>query len=243
MRRLLPLLLLLPVLAGASPVTERCTTAYTDGRYEEAARCFEDLEGMGNVTGDLLYDQGNAWYRAGDVGRAILAWRRAELLIPRDGDLAANLQAARDKVRDDLPLPDTRSALGRTLLGPVDRLAAGELLLLGAVSWAVFFGLLALWLRRRQGAPALAASGLVAVLALLGWGLSTWEQRTAPVGVVLADSISVRSGRDLQSRDLAVLHAGAEVTVVEAGDRWVQIAVPEGPRGWVPAESLGIAQL
>ena len=66
-----------PALALATPASDKCVEQYNAGAYADAARCFEALEAEGHLNGHLLYDQGNAWYRAGDVGRAIHAWRRA----------------------------------------------------------------------------------------------------------------------------------------------------------------------
>ncbi len=239
------ILVALPAVAAASPQSEACVAHYNEGRYSEAAACFEGLEAEGHRNGDLLYDQGNAWYRSGELGRAILAWRRAELLIPLDGDLAANLRASRDRTRDDLPLPDARGPLARTLLVPIDRMAAGELLLLGALAWALLFGLATVRLLRPfpGAAGAMAIGAVIAVLGLGGWAFQRWEHTARPVGVVLDEAVTLRSGRDLQSRDLLVLHEGAEVSVVERGDTWLQVAVPEGPRGWLPAEAVGIAEL
>jgi len=237
--------LLLPVLAAAGPRHEECTSAYTNGAYAEAAACFEDLEDDGHLTGDLLYDQGNAWYRAGENAKAIVAWRRAELLIPRDGDLIANLDAARYRTQDEIPLPRGRGFVVGFLLLPIDSMSGGELLLLGAIGWALLLGGGAVRLRRQYpgASGVLALGGLLVVLGLGGWAFKTWEDATHPVCVVMAEEVTMRSGRDLGSRDLAVLHAGAELSIVERGDEWHQVEINDGPRGWVPAKAITIVEL
>lgn len=242
MKRLLLLLLLLPTVAFATPASDKCVSQYNDGQYTEAARCFEALEAEGHHNGHLLYDQGNAWYRAGDVGRAVHAWRRAGLFLPRDGDLAANLRTAREKTRDDLAPPDERGALGRTLLLPYDRMSANELLLLGAVFWALLLVLGAIRMVRAfpGSAGLLLLCGVLSAGGLIGWGARSIQLATAPLGVVLTEEVTLRSGRDVQSRDLALLHAGAELTVVERTTGWVQVALSSGQRGWLPADSVGL---
>lgn len=229
----------------ATPQSDACVAHYNEGRYADAATCFEGLEAEGHRNGDLLYDQGNAWYRAGEIGRAILAYRRAELLIPRDGDLLANLDSARDRTRDEIPPPDGRGFVLGALLLPIDRASMSELLMLGALGWALLFLLAAVRLVRPfpGAAGGIALGALLAIFGLGGWLFQSWEQSSRPLGVVLAEEVTLRSGRDLQSRDLLVLHEGAEVTVVERGTPWVQVKVPEGPRGWLPSETLGIAEL
>ena len=39
----------------------------------------------------LLFNYGNAEFKAGHLGKAIAAYRRAELLAPRDAEIRANL--------------------------------------------------------------------------------------------------------------------------------------------------------
>ena len=234
--------LLVPALALATPASDKCVEQYNAGAYGDAARCFEALEAEGHHNGHLLYDQGNAWYRAGDVGRAIHAWRRAGLFLPRDGDLAANLKSAREQARDDLAPPDARGPLARTLLMPYDRLAAHELLWLGAIAWALLLllGTVRL-LRAFPGATGLLVlCGVLSAGGLTGWAARSIQIATAPLGVVLSEQVTLRSGRDVQSRDLLVLHAGAELRVVEQTPDWLQIALSSGERGWLPADAVGL---
>ncbi len=239
---ILLLALVLPTTALATPASEACVEQYNAGQYEQAALCFEGLEAEGHHNGHLLYDQGNAWYRAGDIGRAVLAWRRAALYLPRDGDLAANLRTARDQARDDLPPPDERAPLARTLMLPFDSMAASEMLLLGAIAWALLLLLVAIRLVRAfpGGTGLLVLCGLLSFGGLSGWATRTIQLSSRPLGVVLNDEVTLRSGRDLQSRDLLVLHAGAELRVVERSTGWLQVALSSGQRGWLPTGSVGL---
>ena len=91
--------------------------------------------------------------------------------------------------------------------------------------------------------PGIALGALVAALGLGGWLIKGWEQSVRPIGIVLSEEVTLRSGRDLQSRDLLVLHEGAELRVHERTDDWVQVGINEGPRGWLPAGSVGVVEL
>ena len=74
--------------------------AYKEDRYPEAIDGYLELIGQGYVNGHLYYNLGNAYFRAGQIGRAILNYKRAELLIPRDADLNFNLRYALDQTQD-----------------------------------------------------------------------------------------------------------------------------------------------
>jgi len=61
--------------------------------YAEAARHYNYLveeEGLRN--GQLFYTLGNTWFMAGDVGRAILNYRRAEKLSPEQFGCSVQLK-------------------------------------------------------------------------------------------------------------------------------------------------------
>jgi tetratricopeptide (TPR) repeat protein len=221
-----------------------CLALYDAGDYSAAVACFESLETGGAHNGHLLYNLGNAHYRAGDPARALLAYRRASLYLPRDGDLKANLGSARDQIQDDLIPPDIRSPLMSTLLAPYDSLSQKELLITGAVAWVLLMGMLALRLRQRFDYTRLSAAllGSIALFGLLGGVARSYQTENQPIAVVLSEEATVRSGRDVRSTDLVRLHAGAEVGVLEVNEQWMQVALSNGTRGWLPANALGLVR-
>jgi tetratricopeptide (TPR) repeat protein len=89
---------------GPSALFIRANGLYGDGKYAEAATAYEQILAQGIESGAVQYNLGNAYLKAGDVGRAVLAYERARRLIPGDPDLAANLGFARESARD---VPET----------------------------------------------------------------------------------------------------------------------------------------
>jgi tetratricopeptide (TPR) repeat protein len=83
--------------AASAPQTIffKANTRYHDGAYEDAAREYQRLLESGIESGNLFFNLGNAYFKVGDVGRAILNYERAALFMPSDPDLAANLAYAR----------------------------------------------------------------------------------------------------------------------------------------------------
>ncbi len=68
--------------------------AQTPDDYRASARELEAIIADGFQNGAVYYNLGNAYYRAGEYGRAILNYRKAKSLRPRDTYLEANLQQA-----------------------------------------------------------------------------------------------------------------------------------------------------
>src|SRR5213595_3195322 len=72
---------------------------YAQGHFKEAISGYEALVRAGQWSANLFYDLGNAYFRTGDFGHAILNYERALALEQHHPEAAANLQIARDEAR------------------------------------------------------------------------------------------------------------------------------------------------
>lgn len=87
------------LVTGSSAVAEdvpqdrflRAAEAYDAERYGEAIAHYEQLLSAGLRAPELYFNLANAYYRAGDRARAILHYKNAEHLAPRDADIQHNL--------------------------------------------------------------------------------------------------------------------------------------------------------
>src|SRR5580658_6844003 len=77
--------------------------AKTPREYRESATLLESLLADGFRNGAVYYNLGNAYYRAGEYGRAIAAYRKAKPYRPRDPYLEANLRQALSVAPGRLP--------------------------------------------------------------------------------------------------------------------------------------------
>lgn len=71
---------------------ERFDSAKSPDDYRDAAKILESVLADGYENGAVYYNLGNAWFRAGEYGRAILNYRKAKPYRPRDPYLNANLE-------------------------------------------------------------------------------------------------------------------------------------------------------
>jgi tetratricopeptide (TPR) repeat protein len=112
--------------------------AYKEGRFQEAINGYGHLIQSGQRTGHLFYNLGNTYFRLEQLGRAILNFERARLLMPRDADLSFNLRHARDQLQD--AIPDSRGLISSIFFW-LDSLILAELFLafagLNILFWAI----------------------------------------------------------------------------------------------------------
>ena len=71
-----------PVHAEADATFDKANADYAAGHFPDAIRGYESLVKNRQWNPVLFYDLGNAYYRTGDFGRAILNYERALALDP-----------------------------------------------------------------------------------------------------------------------------------------------------------------
>src|SRR6266545_2174695 len=87
---------------------------YAQGHFTEAISGYETLVRTGQWSANLFYDLGNAYFRTGDFGHAILNYERALALERHHPEATANLQIARDEASALLAIWKRQSVLHRS---------------------------------------------------------------------------------------------------------------------------------
>ncbi|MDX1646576.1 MAG: tetratricopeptide repeat protein [Longimicrobiales bacterium] len=232
--------------AAQDEIVARGNQAYQEGDWDSAVEAYEAVVASGHRSGGLEYNLGNAYFKAGDLGRAILHWERALELSPGDPDVLANLDLARSLTVDAVePLP--RFWLTSAASWWVDLLSRRGLLTVAALGWMALTG--GMFVRIVARSPATRAvagwtSAAGAVILLLF--APALVVREAGVGVperavILADAASVHSAPAADA-DLTLfeVHEGTLVRVDQRVGDWVEVVLEDGKVGWVPAEILEV---
>ena len=212
--------------------------AYKDGNYPEAVQLYSELTGTGHTTGHLFYNLGNACFRAGDPGRAILNYKRAELFIPRDADLRFNLSYARDRTGDATEEPEL---LFDFVFFWVDSLSLDELFYAFALVNLVFFVMLTvrIFTKREWTYYVVVVCVIVWLIAGLSFGTRYVQIATDSRVVILADELNVLAGPDPHDTVLFRLHAGTVLERERSEGGWSLIRISDEKRGWVESHAIG----
>lgn len=239
MKARLCLFLCMIAFAGAASAADesvfaKANQAYAEGRFEEAASGYENLIGSGIRNANLFYDLGNARYRLGDFGQAILNYERALALDPRHPEADANLRLARDEAR---ALEMRRDWM--------ERYAAMATVKQYSIAAAVAFWL-ALFVGAQLFFSGKRSAGRIALVVfnLLVVGISSfaiYQLENGARGVALA----VVTGKDAEARLAAAdtaksfmaLPAGSEVNILSERGDWIYAALPNDQKGWIPSSS------
>ncbi|MBL7792841.1 MAG: tetratricopeptide repeat protein, partial [Saprospiraceae bacterium] len=210
--------------------------------YGEAIQLYESQLKKNPGYADLHYNLGNAYFKAGRIGGAVLHYEKAALLAPYDQTIQHNLQVARNRVTDNVA-PLTPFFLSRwwngsgALLSPDAWSALGLCLLwASAAGWILF-----LWAaaprRRRIGMWI----GIVALLlAILPFALAASRAaklKHSGYAVVMREGAQLHSAPEAQ-QTLEPLHEGYKVELLDAIGDWRKVQLPNGDEGWAEAGVL-----
>ena len=214
---------------------------YRQGEYRGAVDSYSQAIDESVVSGALLFNMGNAYFRLDEIGQAIRYYEKAAEVIPESTELRHNLVIARAQTIDQfsqLPKPIWESWWQWVIrtFGSRALFAVGVAFYLGAavtVAIRIRDGQTP-WRRRILTLTAV----LAAVFISTGFAASV-EEQTARRAVILTDEVSLRESPDGPTSDTEI-HEGLVVGVATARAEWVEITLPNGVRGWVRAASLGV---
>lgn len=219
----------------ASAAFEDASQLYERGQYAAAAAAYQKLLGSGIVSASTYFNCGNALFKAGEVGHAIISYRLAEQLAPRDPDVQANLRYIRGLVDD----PNAQPGFWRRALLI---LSLDELALLFTTAYWTWGTLLTLATVRGspQRLPFTFASGWL-TLGFGAWLLTSVFLRDFRPAVVVVPEAVVRYGPLEESQSHFTLHDGAELTLLGTKNDWSHVQDGRARTGWVRSDRLASA--
>ena len=253
-RSLLPILLLLTIVlsgptlslaenpgngskSGWEETFFKANEAYREGRFQEAVKGYLRVIRLGHDGPRIQYNLGNAYFRMIQLGRAIVAYERAHVAIPRDADLNFNLAHARDQVMDAIPPSKGFFNMAFFWLPSVNLM---ELFwcfaLLNLALWAAF--LIRLFHRSEW-----LFYVLLLVLSLwfvmgISFGMKWTQIHNDDRAVILQKEVGVLAGPHAGDTLLFKLHEGSMVAQERAEEGWRLIRLPDKKRGWLRSEAV-----
>ena len=207
---------------------------FAQSHFKEAISAYETLIRDGQLSANVFYDLGNAYFRAGDFGRAILNYERALALERHHPEATANLQIARDEAHALELQPGWPQRY-------VQFAGVNQYSITAALAfWVAAFCLAALIFTTRRSA-AMISLLLVMIVVFAGAIFAIWQLERGTKG----DALAIVTGKNVQARlataDTAnavlALPPGSEIKILSTRGDWIYAALPDNLRGWIPAKN------
>ena len=206
--------------------------ATTPEDYLRAAALYQEILDRGIVSGAILFDQGNAFMKAHERGRAIAAYRQANRYRPRDPYLEANLQYALGTPG----MPDPDKPLMEYVFFWQNCLGYHEkfVLAFGLAAIAVALGVAAIFFSRRSLHRTAAAVALLLAIACCSAGYDWYRFTQVTRGVTIGEVVARKGNAAGYEPALsAPVAEGTEFRLLDARGDWLWIRLAGGQEGWI----------
>jgi len=210
-------------------------------QYERALLHYERLvrdDGVRN--GKLYYNIGNTYFRLGDIGRAVLSYKRAALYMPRDENVRANLDYARSRRIDRVEIEESERIFKTLFFLHYDVPLRIKLIIFTALfAFLWIFAAFRLFLELPALRALVIIPAIVSGLFLVSIVVESVDEARNPEGVVTALEVIARKGdaETYQPSFTEPLHSGTEFVLIGERSEWLHIELEDGSRCWIPANA------
>ena len=206
---------------------------YAQGHFKEAIDGYQTVVRAGQYSANLFYDLGNAYFRSGDFGRAILNYERALALDRHHPESAANLGIVRDDAR---ALEMQQNWLERGLaFASLNQYAVAAAI----AFWVLMFCVVGLFFARRRSGGMVAMS----ILSLTLFAVAVFAiyeidngSRGRALAIVTSKDVTARLATADNANSVLALPLGSEIKILSVRGDWLYAALPNNLRGWIPSK-------
>lgn len=231
-------------------LAQRADSAYSADNYQLAEQLYLEAMKTDGSSSALFYNLGNAYYRQGNLGKAIVNYERALKLDPTNHDAKRNLEFVNTKITDKQI--DSGSYMDSIWEGTVGAFRADTWAIIALVLFAIFLGAVAVYIFSAAVGLKKAGffGGLIVFLLTVGAVIVSFAAanrvNSNNYAIILSPaaqlSTSPREARS-QAEQAFLLHEGTKVEVLDSitnpGEgKWYEVMVGHGERAWVKASDI-----
>jgi tetratricopeptide (TPR) repeat protein len=217
--------------ASGGSAFEQANATFAAGNDHAAISQYEAILSHDGCSAPVLFNLGNAFYRSGQFGAAILNYERAQVLAPGDASIAANLRLAREKA--GVPAPT---------LNLIER--AAQVFTPNTLAWLGSLALMMICLgiglgrfvpRFRQ-AKLIVGVGTVTLLAVAASFAIRWPEFNR--AIVITANAPARIAPAGNAAESFALKAGEPVTIAKRYGQFSLARTADGRSGWVSDQEI-----
>lgn len=215
-------------------------SSYREGKFDEAVNSYENALKTGYESGPLYYNLGNAYFKKGFLGKAILNYLRAKRLMPEDADLKSNLEYARSLIKKRI-MPKPKNRFTKSFLAVANYFTLDSITLVCSVLYFSLAGFFVFILLKKPKRPFVYAGVAVSFFFILSVALflSRIEAALAEKAVIIEKKAPCRFEPFGNATVFFTLNEGQDVDIISAERGWVKIRRPDSKEGWVKEKDLG----
>ena len=211
-------------------------------KYKKSVELYEKIIVSGQENSTVYYNLGNAYYRLGNIGHAIWAYKHANKFSPRDKDIIHNLKMAEAKKIDRINSPplfilhDFYRKIKSSMTISESILLGGILLFIFSLLWIkqIFSG------KRNVLSKSIFQILLTFIVIVHAIVLDiVIEKKRISNEAIIVEKSDAQSGPFVgDNKVLFQINEGSVVEVLEQKNNWSEIILIDGKKGWVLSNAL-----
>ena len=215
---------------------------FINKKYKKSIELYEKIIDRGQKNSTVFYNLGNAYYRLGDIGHAIWAYKHANEFSPRDKDIIHNLKIAEAKKIDRINSPPL-FILHDFYRKIKSSITMFELILVGGI---LFFIFSFLWIKQIfSGKRNVLSKSIFQILLFVIMVVHAvildmaFERKRISNEAIIVGKSDAQSGPFLgDNKVLFQINEGSVVEILEEKNNWSEIILIDGKKGWVLSNAL-----
>jgi ABC-type sugar transport system permease subunit len=215
---------------------ENAERNFKEGNFSKTIEIYESLIEIEKIQDpNVYYNLSNAYYRNGDIGKAILNIEKAFKFAPRDKEIKGNMKFLYSLVEH------SKEQSIKDIF--IKHFTLNEITMITSILLVLLFSILALLIIKRKP---LFKNLVLFFLLLLFFCFSVlilkWCQEITLKEAVILSSVSARSGPGENNPEIFTISEGKFVSVVARNGAWVNIrfrSKGEDFIGWIPSNDVG----
>ncbi|MEW6088199.1 MAG: SH3 domain-containing protein [bacterium] len=212
---------------------------YEKADFHGAIEKYQSLAEGGIRDKSIYYNLGNAYYKTNKIGLAVLNYKKAHKLSPRDKDITANLAFMRERVVDQIKYEKNLPQI--IWENTISILTANEWVILCTILYLIFMSLLIICVLKKDISDEIKFyknMTFIIFCFVLIFSISSYIAGRQMEAVITSDEVDVRNGPGENYSKGFILHEGTEVFVENDSGGWLEIILPNGLKGWIEKNNI-----
>lgn len=227
----------------ADDLFENANALYKEGNYQKAIELYKHIENKKEVSSELYYNLGNAYYKLNKVAPSIYNYEKALQLDPLNEDAQNNLIIANRLTLDRI------EELPKSVFQKINKNVLQKLTYNQWAAFTIFLSFLAATLfllfyfsytpnKKRLYFTTSIISFLLLIVTLVITYTQHNQTKNTIEAIIFTEEVEVKNAPTIDANEIFTLHEGTKVNVLDTVDNWKKIKLIDGKIGWIKKEAL-----
>lgn len=230
-------------LGWSNNLFDQANDAYAEGNYREATRIYKQIIDEGEVSPELFYNIGNAYYKQQKIAESIYYYELALLLSPNNKSVQNNLKFAENKRIDEIEMASTSEfeLQKENIIFAFDQDQWAIFAILGSLCALLFFVLFLFMKKTAVKRLTLSFSVLSVLVALSFFWIAKQQLKlldSKRYAIVFAGEVELLNEPNERSSKSFTLHEGTKVKIEEEYRSFTKIRIANDNTAWIPSDKI-----